>query len=759
MKLIVVYPARAHSAYRIAAETFSELAQSVFEASSLLITDEEFIGTNDDITVLIGHDGENDVAAKLYLSKKTDSPRIRYCTDDYCIRSITDGKNKYLWLAGGRPRSTIYAVYRYFELFCSCHWFWDGDRVSHTEQMPLDNIDISESPRFDYRGLRYFAHRSLHRFQAEHWSFEDWKQEIDWMLKKRLNIFMMRMGMDDLWQKAFPDIVSYPEYDKPLPEAGLGYDDRNLFWSLEYRGELRKKILRYAFERDLMHPEDCGTMSHWYSRTPYEFLDKEKPELLPQTTTGYSEITGRVFDIRQKKNFDYYAKLTDTHIKEYGKGEIFHTIGLGERRYSNDSEENERMKLYVYRKICSHIKEKYPNAPLLIASWDLWYSFKDEEVRSLVSELDPSQSFIFDYTSDTVRENNFTKWDVVNKFPWIFGIFSAFEPNSEIRGFYELINERIKIAKKDKMCRGLVLWPELSHGDPFAIEYVVNNAWERETLSICEQTDRYCMSRYNDDISEEMMRLWRDFMVIVELESWSMDNKYPETVCGDLFARPLSKIDFSCENAVAYKSRSALILEQRDVAVSILNRLASLSYSDEMTKRDFYDIARTVVSRFTNGAILYAEYLYTQKADVDKLEQAISNAINMLECLTDILSSHEDYSMLSTLTLLQKTEKTNPNFEITLKRNAENCYCRSHIYENAEYLYLPELKNLFGEILLSVRECRERNIDTINELNEKAVKEYFDTPLSKMKHREVSFHDALIKSAETIKSLELLAQQ
>ena len=550
MKLMVVYPARAHSAYKIAAETFSDLAMRVFGVSSMLITDEEFTGANDgDITVLIGHDGENNVAAELYLSKKTDSLSIRYCTDDYCIRSVTDGKNKYLWLAGGRPRSTIYAVYRYFELFCSCHWFWDGDRVSSVEQMPFDNIDISESPRFDYRGLRYFAHRSLHRFQAEHWGFEDWKHEIDWMLKKRLNIFMMRMGMDDIWQKAFPEIVSYPEYDKPLAEAGPGYDDRNLFWSLEYRGELRKKILLYAFERDLMHPEDCGTMSHWYSRTPYEFLDKEKPELLPQATKDYSEMTGRVFDIRQKKNFDYYAKLTDTHIKEYGKGEIFHTIGLGERRYSNDPEENKRMKLYVYRKICSHIKEKYPNAPLLIASWDLWYSFKDEEVRSLVSELDPSQSLIFDYTSDTVKENNFTKWDVVNKFPWIFGIFSAFEPNSEIRGFYEFINERIKIAKEDPMCRGLVLWPELSHGDPFAIEYLVNNAWEKETLSISEQTDRYCMARYNANIREEMMRLWRDFMPIVELESWSMDSKYPESVCGDLFVSPLGKIDFSDKNA------------------------------------------------------------------------------------------------------------------------------------------------------------------------------------------------------------------
>jgi hypothetical protein len=172
-----------------------------------------------------------------------------------------------------------------------------------------------------------------------------------------------------------------------------------------------------------------------------------------------------------------------------------------------------------------------------------------------------------------------------------------------------------------------------------------------------------------------------------------------------------------------------------------------------MTKRDFYDIARTVVSRFTNGAILYAESLYTGRADTDTLEYAMANAVHMLECLTDILSSHEDYSMLSTLNLLQKTETTNPNFEITLKHNAECSYCRSYIYENAEYLYLPETKNLFGEMLLSVREGRERNIDVINERNEKTVKEYYDTPLAEMKRRNVSFYDALIQSAEIIESL------
>lgn len=55
-----------------------------------------------------------------------------------------------------------------------------------------------------------------------------------------------------------------------------------------------------------------------------------------------------------------------------------------------------------------------------------------------------------------------------------------------------------------------------------------------------------------------------------------------------------------------------------------------------------------------------------------------------------------------------------------------------------------------------VKNGREHNINVINELNEKAVKEYYNTPLSEMKRRDVSFYDALVKSAETIKSLDFI---
>ena len=754
MRITVVYPSRSHTAYKIAADCFCDLAARVASASAHQVSDEVFGEEYDtDLTVLIGSDAVNHVTAALYLSKKTDPFGIRYGTDDYCIRALSLEGRRFLLLAGGRPRATIYAVYRYFEVFCGCRWFWDGDRVPKAP-LPTEAIDMRESPRFAIRGIRYFAHRSLHRFQAEHWSPDDWKREIDWLLKKRLNLFMLRIGMDDLFQKAFPDTVPYPDPNLPLPEAGGGYDDRSLFWSLEYRGELRRQILEYAFARDLMHPEDCGTMSHWYSRTPLAFLEKQKPPLLPQSNNTYGDPTGRVWDVRDKTNFENYFRLTDTHIREYGSPEIFHTIGLGERLYSSDAEENKRMKLFVYRKIVTRLAEKYPRATLLIASWDLWRHFTSEEVRELVAELDPSGTMILDYTSDTVTDNNFTRWDVLQKFPWIFGIFGGYQPNNEIRGYYEWTNERLALAKGDPMCRGLVLWPEFSHGDPFTLEYLTHNAWASETPSIDEMIDHYCRSRYPSSLTERMSALWKRLMPIASLCAWSTGKMYYHADF-DLFVQITRRADFQKAKAESYRKKLVPLAELQESAAEILQALSTLPAEDALTERDLFDIARTVIGRYLNAAILLCQLLYATDAPIAELSESLRNAERLMECMVELLGAHTDYSLFVTLKRLQGVTETNPHFERVLKNNAECDYCRSYVYENAKYLYLPEMRGLFDEIEQAVNEGREPNRDAVKRKTEQIKKGFFETPLAEMQDIPRSFSDILKDAARDIAAMPL----
>ena len=184
MSLIIIKPTNCVKAYEKAALIFQELYKKVTDIDLKLTNTDD--GTSD--LIVIGSDAVNKwVLNQMFEGNIPARLGLQYGTDSYCIKTFNINGRKVLLLAGGRGRSTIYAVYDYFERFADCHYFWDGDVIPHRQELPLENIDINETPRFQYRGLRYFAHRGLKRYQAEHWSLDDWKQELDWITKKRLN--------------------------------------------------------------------------------------------------------------------------------------------------------------------------------------------------------------------------------------------------------------------------------------------------------------------------------------------------------------------------------------------------------------------------------------------------------------------------------------------------------------------------------------------------------------------------------------------
>jgi len=751
----IVYAADAPAAYRIAADACAELWEKVTGQSLELTTE---LDENED-AIIVGADDVCDSVRVLINEEVLDSLGIRYGTDDYCIRTLRRGTQTILLLAGGRGRSTLYAVYDFFHRAANCNYYWDGDTIPHRDTIEIKGYNVVEKPRFQYRGLRYFAHRSLHRFQAEHWGYDDWCREIDWMVKRRLNYFMLRIGHDDVFQKAFPDIVSYPDPEGILPEATEGYDNRTLFWSLQFRGQLRKKILQYAFDRDLIHSEDCGTMTHWYSRTPNEFLEKIKPDFVPQTTAGYRQPTGLVWDIRQKENLERYFKITDAYVENYGKPELFHTIGLAERMCYEERRDNLNFKLYTYRQICRHLREKYPLAKLMIASWDFVMYWKPEEVQKLVAELDPEQCIILDYTSESTSTRNFFgNWGVQNKFPWVFGIFHGYENNSDMRGDYPHIEKRLAMAKDDPMCKGMIFWPELSHSDTLMLEYLTENAWnpldkplfaERENRTLLVDM---CRGRYGDDWMY-MEQVWKRFMPIMPLSHWSYDR---ENACymmdnRDVFfgihsapraltVNPTGKIEPG-SNVERYEQtiRYATDLEYplREHYAPVYERLAGVTEQmreNPMLLRDAVDLARSTMSRHLNTQEMLLEMQIRDflrgSADADGIRERCARIMRELALFAEILALTPEYSLGDSLEKLKAEAPVNQHFERTLKDNAVNGYCRSHIYELAQYVYIPE-HQIYFDWLDKFLDGNAPEIDfgaIVREMRE----QFLDTPLSDM---------------------------
>ncbi|MBQ4144546.1 MAG: hypothetical protein IJD43_13850 [Thermoguttaceae bacterium] len=698
---ILAPPTHQNTAYQIAAEEL----QKYWE----LITDErlEIVHESnaEDEFLIIGSDSVNRFVRDLIERKVIRDLPLKTASDDFRLLSVQDGERRHLIFAGGRGRSTLYAVYAFLEERAGCRWFWDGDIVPKHETLDISGLDIHESPRFEYRGQRYFAHRSLHRFQAEHWSLEDWQKEIDWLLKKRLNVFMLRIGMDDVFQKAFPDIVDYPDPAKPLPEALGGYDNRSLFWSLEFRGKLRKGILDYAFERDLMHPEDFGTVSHWYSRTPKQFLEKVDPKFLPQEGGCHGEPTGLAWDIREDQNLENYWKLTEAHLKHYGKPGLFHTIGLAERYCYRDREDNLRMKLYTYRRLIENLRENYPDGMLLLATWDFYFGWKPEEVREFVSQLDPEKTLIWDYAADSPRANNFTNWGVVGKFPYVFGIFQAYENAMDIRGNYPLIEERQKVILNDPFCRGYILWPENSHADIFMLHYFTKNAWKPGVKSIDEHLADFCAERYGDQ-AEAMNEVWKKVLPISQMLNWSL-NFWSQT------AKMMNAPD-RVTNAATWQKA---YLDQHDKltdAPEIFRLLAEIDWSDPFIRRDTIDLARTTADRLltlSRITLIHSMHEWSQgRLSTETVRARIAAYWDLACAMRDFLALHEDYSMWESLEKLKAVEPIlNPDFDRVLLDNASCSYCQSHQYELMEYWYLPSIRTMldWGEDRLA-REDRSK---------------------------------------------------
>lgn len=757
---------RAEGIFPIAAETFAGLWEKVTGTALETVTEAD---AESDLIVM-GSDASNPFTHAKIIEKAVPEFALRTGTDEYAIRSAVDGSRNLLFFAGGRPRALLYAIYNFFELSAGCHYFWDGDVIPHQDEIVITGYDVKESPRFDYRGLRYFAHRSLDRFQAEHWGLEQWKKEIDWILKKRMNMFMLRIGLDDLFQKAFPEIVSYPKWD--VPEAKpRSYDDRNLFWSLEYRGQLRKELLSYARERDLMHPEDLGTMTHWYSRTPYEYLDKVKPDFMPQSTQGYGEKTGLVWDIRQEKNLDAYFKLTETHIREYGSPELFHTIGLAERRCYEDQAANHEMKLYTYRRIISKLRSKYPLAPLFIASWDFCMYWTPEQVRDLVEQLDPGNTIILDYTSDTDDElRNFLNWDLIGKFPWIFGFFHAFENESEMRGNYEVIQRRLPMAAADPMCKGLILWPELSHSDTLMLEYLAANGWNpaKENIAIEKFVDKFCSQRYGT-FAAVMAPIWHEALPAIKARHWNGPRIAPYSrthynalthaisVLGEWSVEQLHRAVYVCSN---YR-------EAMKTSPSFLRKLAELDLADAgaFVVRDTIDLARMAAAR----AVEYSLFSYVTAmeawrngtGDGDKPLTCLSKSMEIGGLLYNIISASKEFSLYASLQALQDKHETNPNFEVTLKGNAENGYCRTQVSELVSNVYLPELTGITSWVVDRIASGNKAPWTDARpaflEIHKAVQEQFYKEPLENMApDRERAFADlpkSITRLAEVVEEL------
>ena len=669
----VVVPPQADRAVRVAADAFADCHEKV-------------TGVRPAVDVAATGEGP-------FVRISSDAAAFAGETDAYRIRSTADG----LELVGRNGRSAIYAVYDFFRRRCGAAYFWDGDVFEKAPRIDFSGLDVLEQSRFEYRACQYFAHRGLTRFNAEHWGFEDWKKEIDWAVKNRLNVVRLCLGIEDLFQRAFPDVVPYPDpaVTQETDSEKSGYDLRTPFWSLEYRSLLRKAVFAYAMERGLSLPVEFGPQTHWYARTPKEFLETQKPDFMPQIDERYSQPSGLMWDCRKDKWFDAYFKLSEAALDTYGYSGLLFNPGFDERTVYSNREDNVSLKIQMLRRFNDEATRRHPDAKLLMEGWDFYLCWKPEEMRRLTEALDPKTTVIWDFMADAdgmrcypwiPEDNNFTQWGVTNRFPYVFGYTLAHERGLDIRCNYERIREREAAMRDDPMCKGYCIWPENSHTDIFAWRYFTDNCWKLADRPLDDLLAAFCRDRYGRQAAA-FERAWKLLIPDSRLKVWS----------SNFLGSFIGAYDWSRNSAGRWSGPNGRMVHLP--AKEILAALGDVDWEGEFVRRDALDIVRTVLDRKLMVAFEELMQAYhgcrAAKVSAAEVKAKADRHVALLSALTDLLELHTDYSVAESFDRLNAVERIrNPAFERVLFENSSCQYCMSHQFEYAKGWYLPRAKEI-----------------------------------------------------------------
>ena len=434
-------------------------------------------------------------------------------------------------------------------------------------------------------------------------------------------------------------------------------------------------------------------------------------------------------------------------MREYGKPDLLHTIGIAERNVYDDPVKNRKAKTDWTNMLFDGARGRFPNAELLLAGWDLYCMKTPEEVKSFLKNI-PEDVVIWDYEADAYRNTNFTEWDVIGKRPYTFGIFMAYEAGLDPRTDYSRIAERQKAIAGDKNCVGYILWPESSHVDSMGLEYFVRNSWRGDRPDVGEIVKGYASRRYAKSDVSVMSALWKDTISVStnmqEIWRWN-------------YALPILR-EWADQRLVNNQERwpKALPGKVFSNVPRMCDKLCKVDWEgNEFLRRDAMDIARVMADRMAVNAENRLMRAYFDWRDGKGSADAVRNAVPLLRRMVGIMSRllalHTDYSLVDTLERMKAAHPVaNSNFGNVLMENSANSYCASHQAEMAEHLYAPATELFMSHILGKV-ESGDRSplsATVVSALRDKVVAKPLDDLRSKSPRTAAAFH-AVVREIES----------
>ena len=564
--------------------------------------------------------------------------------------------NKKIVVRASGANAAAMGVNWYLKHYCHRSLSHLGNHLTPVTTLPLIETPIVKVAEFP---IRYALNYCTINYTMSFYDWEAWERELDWMALNGINLMLMPVGTEIIWQHTLEQFgFSNKEIAEFIP--GPAFTAWWLMGNLEGWGgpvtinmmERNKKLAQKIYKRmgELgIEPIAQG----FYGMVPTRLKEKTNANIIEQGKWAGGFVRPDFLNPEDP----LFARMAAVYYKEMKKaygpkiqyfgGEPFHEGGRSE---GADIPKSATI-------IQQQMQANFPGSTWVLQGW------QHNPSQALLSGLDQSKTLVIELFGE-----NTANWETRNCYegtPFVWCHVSNFGEKTGLYGKLQRFANEVTRAKsghcKD-LLKGIGFIPEGINNNPVAYDLMSELAWLNEPVDVSKWIVDYVQYRYGTN-NAKLQKVWQLLLQTV----YSSPDIYQEGPSESIFcARPSLEVKSVSSWGTRKRNYDTALFEE---AVRLFVEAGHEMKTSETYLADRTDFVRQLQANRADA--VYARMVQAGKdLDAGRFKEAYNLFEKMLLQQDSLLSSSPHFDLSTWLNLAKALGKNEAEKKLNI-RNAK----------------------------------------------------------------------------------------
>jgi alpha-N-acetylglucosaminidase len=523
----------------------------------------------------------------------------------------------------------------YLKYYCHRSMSHMGDNLSPVGELPVVEKKLRIVSPFP---VRYALNYCTISYTMSFYSWKDWERELDWMALNGVNLLLMPVGMEAVWQstlkqlhftdKEIADFIPGPAFSAWWLMGNLeGWGGPVTQGMIDRQADLEKMILQRMKGLGIE-----PVMQGFYGMVPTT-LKKKMPVKVIEQGKWAGGFQRPDFLLPSDSAFGMIAGIYYTEMKKLYGGDI-HYFG-GDPFHEGGSSKGADLTASA-RTIQQVMQTYYPGSTWVLQGW------QENPSGALLQGLDRSKTIVIELFGENT--NNWERRKGYDGTPFVWSNVSNFGEKTGLYGRLQRFADEVYRAKNGpygQFLTGIGVIPEGIDNNPVAYDLMLELGWHREHVDVRNWIKQYTQYRYGKTTAA-LDSAWAILLETVYSSPAAYQEGPSESI---LCARPAVGI----ESVSSWGTRKRNYDTARLADAVRLFASVSVSASADLAQSETYQVDRADLERqlrANQGDMVYQAMMDAIKAgDRPAFEMASERFLQMIRSQDSLLSRNRYFSL------------------------------------------------------------------------------------------------------------------